>query len=299
MSSIAGTNSGTSGTLGDAPPVSFPGVSSGIDYNAIIEKYTADTLQQEKPAERQINNLNAQNVAILKITSLLGAVQDTLTTLSDHAAIAELNRDTVAPKVTVGRNAVTNTATSQQSSAGGVLFGNYDISRLRDQLVQLVSGFIPSGSNAYNSVSSVGIRLDTSSQTVGAGDGDDTSDTSGTSAQSGGILGKRHERSPRRPRHRQVRSPSTLPTRQPSANSSPLLPRSVTSPRARSRRPAPAPRRRSASPTKSGTCSRTPTAWSPFSRTASSARRVSATCSWPLSPTATISRSKRTSSRSI
>ncbi|HEY5350449.1 MAG TPA: flagellar cap protein FliD N-terminal domain-containing protein, partial [Candidatus Lustribacter sp.] len=83
MSATSGTSSATSGTLGNAPPVSFPGIASGIDYNAIIQKYTADTLQQEKPTQLQINNLNAQNTAILKITNLIGSVQDALTALSD------------------------------------------------------------------------------------------------------------------------------------------------------------------------------------------------------------------------
>jgi flagellar hook-associated protein 2 len=86
-SSISGgTTSGssaTSGTLGDAPPVSFPGVASGIDYNSIIEKYTAETLQQEAPTKAQINNLNSANTAILKIQSLIGNVQNTLTALSN------------------------------------------------------------------------------------------------------------------------------------------------------------------------------------------------------------------------
>jgi flagellar capping protein FliD len=83
VSATSGTSSATSGTLGNVPPVSFPGISSGIDYNSIIEKYTADTLQQEKPTQLQINNLGKQNTAILKITSLIGSVQDSLTALSD------------------------------------------------------------------------------------------------------------------------------------------------------------------------------------------------------------------------
>jgi flagellar capping protein FliD len=83
VSSTSSTSSATSGTLGNAPPVSFPGISSGIDYDSIIEKYTADTLEQEKPTQLQINNLNSQNTAILKITNLIGAVQDSLTALSD------------------------------------------------------------------------------------------------------------------------------------------------------------------------------------------------------------------------
>jgi flagellar capping protein FliD len=48
---------------------------------------------------------------------------------------------------------------------------------LRDQLVNLVSGFIPSGSTSYNSLQSVGILLDTNSQSVGAADANDTNDS--------------------------------------------------------------------------------------------------------------------------
>ena len=83
MSATTGTTSATSGTLGDAAPVSFPGIASCIDYDSIIEKYTADTLLQEKPDIAQVNNLNSQNTAILKITNLIGAVQDSLTALSN------------------------------------------------------------------------------------------------------------------------------------------------------------------------------------------------------------------------
>ncbi len=96
-----------------------------------------------------------------------------------NAAISELNRDTAAPTISVGHTASSTLATSKQTSSGGVLYGNFDVARLRDQLVTLVSGFIPSGSNAYNSLSSVGIRLDTNSQSVGTTDADDTTDASG------------------------------------------------------------------------------------------------------------------------
>jgi flagellar hook-associated protein 2 len=85
VSATSGTSSITSGTLGDAAPISFPGIASGIDYDEIIEKYTAETLSQEKPTQTQINNLSQQNTAILNITNLIGAVQDSLTALSNPA----------------------------------------------------------------------------------------------------------------------------------------------------------------------------------------------------------------------
>jgi flagellar hook-associated protein 2 len=93
-----------------------------------------------------------------------------------NAVIVELNKDTAAPTVTVGHSATTNRSTSSERTAGGVLYSNYSISRLRDQLVGLVSGFIPSGSSAYNSLASVGILLDTNAQSVGANDADASTD---------------------------------------------------------------------------------------------------------------------------
>jgi flagellar capping protein FliD len=94
-----------------------------------------------------------------------------------NAAIQELNQDTVAPTVSAGTDATTGTSTAS-SAGGGVLYGNFQISGLRDQLVNLVSGFIPSGSTSYNSLQSVGILLDTNSQSVGAADANDTNDSS-------------------------------------------------------------------------------------------------------------------------
>ncbi len=121
MSATSGTSSVTSGTLGDAPPVSFPGIASGIDYNSIIEKYTADTLLQEKPTQLQINNLNSQNTAVLKIKNLIGAVQDSLTALSDPTIFG-------AYKPTVNNTATGSpAATATQISGQTPIAGTYTI----------------------------------------------------------------------------------------------------------------------------------------------------------------------------
>jgi flagellar hook-associated protein 2 len=115
------TSSVTSGTLGDVAPVSFPGIASGIDYDAIIEKYTAETLAQEKPTQAQINNLNSQNSAILKITNLIGAVQDSLTALSNPSLFN-------AFKATVSNAADGSTpATATQISGQTPVAGTYVI----------------------------------------------------------------------------------------------------------------------------------------------------------------------------
>ncbi len=119
--SVSGTSSTSSGTLGDAPPVSFPGVASGIDYTAIIEKYTSETLQSEKPLQAQVSNLNNQNTAILKIKNLLGSVQDSLSALSNPAIFG-------AYKATPGNTADGSTAATLTQVAGQTaLAGTYTI----------------------------------------------------------------------------------------------------------------------------------------------------------------------------
>jgi flagellar hook-associated protein 2 len=69
----------------NVPPVSFPGIASGIDYNSIIQKYTDITLQQEKPLETKVTALNAQQAELLKIHDLVAKFQDTFLAVSDPA----------------------------------------------------------------------------------------------------------------------------------------------------------------------------------------------------------------------
>jgi flagellar hook-associated protein 2 len=121
VSSVSSTSSSTSGTLGDAPPVSFPGVASGIDYNSIIEKYTSETLQQEQPLQAQVSNLNNENTAILKIKTLLSSVQDSLTALSNPTIFG-------AYKATPSNTADGSTAASlTQISGANAVAGTYTI----------------------------------------------------------------------------------------------------------------------------------------------------------------------------
>ena len=92
MSGISGVNSSTSnsssnsstqGTLGNAAPISFPGIASGIDYNAIIQKLTSMTLAQNKPLSNQSTQLASANQEIMKISGLVQKVQQAIMNLGD------------------------------------------------------------------------------------------------------------------------------------------------------------------------------------------------------------------------
>ena len=89
MSGIGSTSSSGSGgstTVGtNPPPISFPGIASGIDYNSIIQKYTDITLQQETPLKNKVTALNNQQAELFKIQDLIAKFQDSFQAMSDPA----------------------------------------------------------------------------------------------------------------------------------------------------------------------------------------------------------------------
>ena len=85
MSGIGATNTASSSTPAgtNVPPVSFPGIASGIDYNSIIQKYTDITLAQEKPLQTKVTSLTNQQSELLKIQDLVLKFQDSFAAVSD------------------------------------------------------------------------------------------------------------------------------------------------------------------------------------------------------------------------
>lgn len=112
MSSIPGTN---------LPPVSFPGIASGIDYNSIIQKLTSMTLAPTIQLNQQIATVNAQNAELIKISGLLASVQSALTGLSNpnlfNAVAAVSNQPSVLTALGIaGGNATPGTYTINQTT---------------------------------------------------------------------------------------------------------------------------------------------------------------------------------------
>lgn len=134
-------------------------------------------------------------------TKLVSAINDFITAYNN--AIGEINSATAPPVVQTkgqGVPAQPGTTSSTQVLPGGVLFNNYSVQSLKDQLVSLISNFVSNGSTSYNSFASVGLNLDTSvavitsKSTSGASDSKDSkdsSDSSGLQTQTfGGTSGK-------------------------------------------------------------------------------------------------------------
>ena len=86
MSGISSSSSSSSAATvygTNVPPISFPGIASGIDYNTIISKYTALTMQMATPLQTKVTTLNSKQAELLKIQDLLSKFQDSFTAVSD------------------------------------------------------------------------------------------------------------------------------------------------------------------------------------------------------------------------
>ena len=75
--------SSDSTVYGTTAPISFPGIVSGIDYNAIISKLTQLSLAPTTLLNAQIATLNNANSELIKISNLLSSVQNALGNLSN------------------------------------------------------------------------------------------------------------------------------------------------------------------------------------------------------------------------
>lgn len=139
MASISGTGSGLGATGTNPAPVSFPGISSGIDYNSIIQKLTSLTLAPAQAYQKQITQIDAANSELIKINSLLSSVQNALTTLSSprtfNAYIANSSNPTVATAVdngtgtaTAGSYILTNSQLATASYVSGSTTAGHKVS---------------------------------------------------------------------------------------------------------------------------------------------------------------------------
>src|SRR5947209_14485919 len=82
MSGVSGTNSA---------PISFPGISSGIDYNSIIQKLTRLTLAKKWTLNAQMTTLSNANMELIKINSMFASLQSALTSLSQPGLFDSYN----------------------------------------------------------------------------------------------------------------------------------------------------------------------------------------------------------------
>jgi flagellar hook-associated protein 2 len=85
------STNGVQGT--NVPPISFPGIVSGIDWNSIISEETSLSMEPTKALNASIATLNNANVELTKIDNLLISVQTSLQDLSDPKLFATFDAD--------------------------------------------------------------------------------------------------------------------------------------------------------------------------------------------------------------
>jgi len=84
ISSTASTsNLSTNNIQTNVGPITFTGISSGIDWNSVIQKETQLTLAPTTQYQNQITTLSQKNAELIKINGLLGSLQNALVALSD------------------------------------------------------------------------------------------------------------------------------------------------------------------------------------------------------------------------
>jgi flagellar hook-associated protein 2 len=73
------------------PPISFPGIASGIDYTSIINKLISLQTIPEIALNAQVATLNAANAELIKINDLIQSVQTSLANLSNPNLFSSYN----------------------------------------------------------------------------------------------------------------------------------------------------------------------------------------------------------------
>jgi flagellar hook-associated protein 2 len=165
MSGVSSTSASSSAaaTVGtNIAPITFPGISSGIDYNSIVTKLTALTLLPNTQYNNQITQLNAKNAELIKINNLLSSVQGALTALSDPATFDAYAGTTTDPL----------DAGATQLTGGSPTPGSYTVSSTQVATATQIAG------NA-----SIGVTLNANTALFSAGAA--ITPTNGTTGQQG------------------------------------------------------------------------------------------------------------------
>jgi flagellar hook-associated protein 2 len=173
QSIILGGASDTSNFLTAAGLTSASGASTSVGQQSAVQVLNADgsisTYYNSSNTATNVipgitltlseNTTTPFTINVTQNTSLLvSAVQGFVS--SYNAAISEINTAT-APPVVVQSKSTGTSGPQANSLAGGVLYGNADVQSITQQLDNIVGGFLGTGTT-YNSLSQVGLALDSS-----------------------------------------------------------------------------------------------------------------------------------------
>jgi flagellar hook-associated protein 2 len=134
-SSVPGTN---------VPPISFPGVVSGIDYNSIIKQLTSLSVAPEVGLNAAVTTLNNANVELTKINTLLQSVQNAIQNLSNPNLYDAYSATSTNPTA----------VTAQGIPGAAALPGVYTISNVVTATASSVTGAAAAGHSITDKLTS-------------------------------------------------------------------------------------------------------------------------------------------------
>lgn len=89
-STVQGTN---------VPPISFPGIASGIDYTSIIAKLVSLQLAPTTVLNNQIQQLSSANLEMIKINGMMASVQTSLTSVTNTSLFNTFTATSSSPTI--------------------------------------------------------------------------------------------------------------------------------------------------------------------------------------------------------
>jgi flagellar capping protein FliD len=105
-----------------------------------------------------------------------------------NAAITEINNATATPVVSQGTAGSTVGVPASAAVGGGILFGNADVDMIKNQLVNMVSAYLPNASG-YTSLSQLGLNLTSSfTQLVANGSNSGSSSSPNSTGSQGNAI---------------------------------------------------------------------------------------------------------------
>lgn len=186
------TAAGAATTLGTQASVTVK-TAGGATQTVYSNSNTVTTAIPGVALTLQSSSTQPFNVTVGQDSSSLVTAVNTFVS-AYNAAISEINTATAAPVVASGQSGITGTPATT-AVPGGVLWGNSDVSLVKDQLVNMVSSLNLTTGTTYNSLSTIGLTL-TNSYTQLVANSSSTTGTTGaqntqvTTKQSDGTDGQ-------------------------------------------------------------------------------------------------------------
>ncbi|HKU69052.1 MAG TPA: flagellar filament capping protein FliD [Candidatus Baltobacteraceae bacterium] len=175
--------SGATTTLGTQASVTFQD-SGGSTHTVYSNSNTVTTAIPGVQLNLLSNTTTSFQVTVGQDTSKLVSAVNTFVS-AYNAAISEIDTATAPPIVPQSAVGASVGVPQTHALGGGVLFGDADVEMVKDQLVNMVSAYLPNASG-YTSLSQLGLNLTSSFTQLAANSSSSGSSSNGTSTGSSG-----------------------------------------------------------------------------------------------------------------